>query len=86
MNHNYNSNLNIFFSGSPFAVHARGSENVLSQSSPLGRVNTEPLNSFDKKFMEAEAGFERKADNLANKCSRVKVSGRGLYSGIVNIR
>ena len=42
-------------------------------------MNTEPLNSFDKKFAEADAAYNRKADNLANKCSRVKVSGRGLY-------
>lgn len=60
---------------------------MISQSSPIGRVNTDnvPLNSFDKKFSEADADFDRKANNLSNLCGRVRVSGRGLYSGIVNI-
>ena len=48
-------------------------------------MNTEPLNSFDKKFSDAEADYNSKADALSNKCSRVRVSGRGLYSGICNI-
>ena len=70
----------ISVKGSPFAVHVRGTDSVISQSSPIGRVNTdEPLNSFDKKFNEADAAYERKADNLSNLCSRVRVSGRKLF-------
>lgn len=73
--------------GSPFSVRVRGGEHVLTQQHrPLGSVGDD----FDRKFAQAEADFDRRAAEMGaagfgGGVSRVRVSGRGLYSGICNI-
>jgi hypothetical protein len=80
----------ISVKGSPYSIRVRGGESVLTQpTKPLSMSGT---SDFDQKFAQAEADFDRRARELGASIgggiggvSRVRVSGRGLYSGICNI-
>lgn len=78
----------ISVKGSPYTVRVRGGESVLTQpTKPLSVAGSD----FDQKFAQAEADFDRRARDLmsgalgSSNIGRVRVSGRGLYSGICNI-
>jgi len=83
----------ISVKGSPYSVRVRGHESVLTQSTnPLSIGGSSAVDDFDRKFAQAEADFDRRARELGSGglstvggVSRVRVSGRGLYSGICNI-